>query len=270
MILYGNGIKKGVQKIDFSLESLKVPDPSKVFTIPAGTVDYHPEGIPGYIVESVILDNNRIKASIRVSSQDEYVHNYDIRVRNKKTGEVFDQNGETMETNSDNKLKMMGWYSEKLDNGKAEDYELLISFDKVRKFEKPLAIEFYADLSKNPVKTIYPVDTYVLTAAVEKVTVHQMSIIADLRDTIEPNMDNEKPVQASEAGDAFLEENRSPGIIGQRMTVRYEDGTEADVINASSSGSAQGEYRFYLLLNGSLDYSRKPSLFIGETKIPLG
>ncbi|HEX2927482.1 MAG TPA: hypothetical protein VHP38_14700 [Ruminiclostridium sp.] len=268
MVLFSKDAKKGVQKMQFKLESLKTPDPLKEFAIPAGAINYKPQGIPCYNIDYVNLKDNRIEAAINVSDQNQYIHNYNIRVQNIKTGKTFYQERESAEYTNE-KPKLIRWYSAQLDGGKAEDYKLIIPFDKVYTFEKPLTVDFSVDFSRMKTKTIYPNNAHVLTAVVEKVTVHQMIIAVDLKDTVISPNQNEQPKRITEADNAFpSEEAKDDSIIRQKMTVRYEDGEEAPLISSSASAGSQ-TYRFYLILNGSLDYSRKPALFIGDTKIPL-
>ena len=270
MVLNRDETKKGVQQVQFSIDSLRTPDPSKKYEIQVGTSLYKPDGIEGYVINDVKKVNDRIEASITISDQSRYVINYAIKVKNTKTGMVFNQKAEEMYSSEGN-ITEIRWYSEKLDGGKAEDYQLMISFDKVYTFEKPLQVDFAIDFSRKPLKAIYPKDTYVLSAVVEKVIVNQMSVIADLNDlTDDPVINDEKPMQASEPPEKdFFEEDHSKTIPGQRMIIRYEDGLEADAISGSVSSIGQNRYRFYLILNGSLDYTRKPVLFIGDAEIPL-
>ncbi len=269
MILYGDDAKKGIQNVQFSLESLKTPDPGKEFILPAGTADYQPQGIPGYTIEYVKLNNNRIEAAISVSNEEEYIRSYNLRVVNTKTGKTFSQTGEGVDMDTEGDNKRIQWYSEELDGGKEEDYQLILPFDRVFTFKSPLIADFSVDFSRSSVKTIHPQNVKVLDYTVEKVTVHQMIITADLVTDQKAVLHDEAeaPVPA-DSEPPFLEE-KAPGIHGQRMTVRYEDGTEADSIGGFSTSHSQDRYRFNLVLNGSLDYSRKPILFIGETGIPL-
>jgi hypothetical protein len=241
---------KGKQNAEFTTQGLLLTEHSKTYEIPIDKDNYKLDETS--LLVNTKMENDNIEVTLNKNKETMYEPLQYPILKNKYTGSVYYPMETSVAESLDGSTILYRWIYNALDSEVVSDYDLNLDICPIYKFKIPIKIAFKIDFDHRLNKIIYPVNAYVSSANIDKISLSKVSILVDLTLSDYKTITN----YDKESLNIYIKDNTGE-IIQSILTLN------------TSPYDNEGTFSYFMLLSKEIDYTKEPILYINDLEIKL-